>query len=379
MNFHVGLFFTRGVSLRTWDLVGNLEREIAIYSRMVEAGNRVTFFTYGDNTDLEYADRLNNIGICCNAENLALEDYESFLTGIHDKTIEQLDVIKTNQMYGAELALEVADKFYKPLVARCGYMWSQNAIREHGPQSAIAKEALRVEGKVFSGAQKIVVTTLAMRDDVMSRLPSVGKKLAVIPNYVDTALFRPSGVTSRGASVLFVGRIAPEKNIGSLIEAIRDLDVKLTIIGEGKLRPRLQEKYKDLESKIAWEGGVPNSELPDYINRTGVFVLPSLYEGHPKSLIEAMSCGVPVIGCDAPGIREIIIHGQNGLLSPPDAQSLKQAIIMALKDAALAAEIGSNARKFVEKKFSLDGVANIEIPMLSRISELGRMSHPASS
>ncbi len=213
MNFHLGLFFTRGVSLKTWDMVGNLDREIAIYNRMIDAGNEVTFFTYGDERDLKYVDRLPNIRICCNEDDLSLEEYESRLPIIHEKILNRLNVIKTNQSYGAELALRAADKFGKPLIARCGYMWSQNAVREHGAESAIAREAFRVEGKVFSGADRIIVTTAAMRNDVVSRLPESEKKLAVIPNYVDTSLFRPLNFRRPNASIIFVGRIAPEKTL----------------------------------------------------------------------------------------------------------------------------------------------------------------------
>ncbi len=146
----------------------------------------------------------------------------------------------------------------------------------------------------------------------------------------------------------------------------------MRIIGEGKLRPQLQEKFADLASKLTWEGGVPNSELPEFINRAGIFVLPSLYEGHPKSLIEAMACGIPVIGCDSPGIREIISHGKNGLLCSPDANALKRAIKMVLNDSALAENIASNARKFVERNFSLDSIASLEISLISKTCELGR-------
>ena len=52
MKFHLGLFFTRGVSLKTWDMVGNLDREIALYKRIMDDMNHVTFITYGDATDI---------------------------------------------------------------------------------------------------------------------------------------------------------------------------------------------------------------------------------------------------------------------------------------------------------------------------------------
>ncbi|MGC8604107.1 MAG: glycosyltransferase family 4 protein, partial [Desulfomonilaceae bacterium] len=259
MKFHLGLFFTRGVSLKTWDLVGNLDREIALYLRMIKAGTQVTFFTYGDSGDLKYLSQLNGIGICCNEMGLDLEEYESNLSQIHGKAFESLSIIKTNQTYGAEIALDVANKFKKPFIARCGYMWSQNCLREHGVDSPVTLEAFRVENKVFNRADGIVVTTETMRDDVLNRMRVIGAKLMVIPNYVDTDVFRPLKMARKRDTLVFVGRIAPEKNLESLFEAIRPLNVRLLIIGEGRLRPFLQEKYADLDRKLLWEGGVPNS------------------------------------------------------------------------------------------------------------------------
>ena len=113
MSFHLGLFFTRGVSLKTWDMVGNLDREIAIYLRMIAAGNRVTFVTYGDSGDLKYSERLQGIGIACNEQGLDLERYESYLPDIHGKMLQTLDLIKTNQTYGAEIGLGSCQYFRK--------------------------------------------------------------------------------------------------------------------------------------------------------------------------------------------------------------------------------------------------------------------------
>lgn len=360
MNLHLGLFFTRGVSLKTWDMVGNLDREIALYQRIIDDMKSVTFVTYGDATDLEYSDRLNGIRILCNEKGLDVEEYESNLHEIHGQAFKTFDIIKTNQMYGAELALNIAKRFGKPFVARCGYMWSQNCIREHGPDSAITKEALRVEAKIFDQADRIFVTTDAMAKDVLSRIPGVEYKLMVIPNYVDTDVFHPLNLPKEPKTLLFVGRIAPEKNLDALLEAIRPLDVKVRLIGEGRLRPALQEKYADLGERLVWEGGVPNSELPEYINRAQVFILPSLYEGHPKSLIEAMACAVPVIGCDSPGIRSIIRDGYNGFLCDTDPESIRNAILKVLSDKKLAVKTGGTAREFIETLFSLNKLAHLE-------------------
>ncbi len=77
--------------------------------------------------------------------------------------------------------------------------------------------------------------------------------------------------------------------------------MSLTLIGEGRLRPELQRRFSNLDGRVTWEGNVSNSQLPDYFNRAEIFVLLSLYEGHPKTLIEAMACGLPAIGADSRG------------------------------------------------------------------------------
>jgi glycosyltransferase involved in cell wall biosynthesis len=364
MNLRIGLFFTRGVSLKTWDMVGNLDREVAVYRRMIEEMNSVTFVTYGDSSDLSYADRLGGIRILCNEGNLGLEDYESHLHEIHKDQFEEFDIIKTNQMYGAELALAIAKEFGKPFIARCGYMWSKNCLREQGPDSPITKEALRVEARVFDGADSIFVTTHEMAKDVLLRLPWAENKLNVVPNYVDTDVFRPLSVAKEPNTLIFVGRIAPEKNLEALFEAILPLNVRLIVVGEGRLRPRLQEKYAHMGKMIDWEGGVRNSELPEYINRAQAFILPSLYEGHPKSLIEAMACAAAVIGCDSPGIREIITDGQNGLLCGTDAVSIRTAVTKLLADKALADTMARNASEFVQRNCSLDTIAKLELSLI---------------
>jgi len=367
MNIGLVLFFTRGVSLRTWAMIGLLEREVALYLRLLNRGFRVDFVTYGGSSDLEYAEKLPGIRILCNEEDRPWEEYEQRLLELHKDALQHCHVMKTNQSYGAELVLEAATAFAKGFVARCGYMWSQNAEREHGYDSDQAREARRVEHKVFSAADRVIVTTPAMRDDVIRRVPEAASRTAVVPNYVDTDLFRPLDVPRERKSLIFIGRIAPEKNLEALLTAVRSLDVELILIGEGKLRPHLQEKFGSLDGRVTWEGNIPNSRLPEYVNRAGLFILPSRYEGHPKSLLEAMACGVPVIGADSPGIREIIRHGETGYLCGTDAASMQAAISEVIFRPDLAAYMGANARRFIEDEYSLDKIVDLEAALLQEV------------
>lgn len=344
-----------------------LEREIAVYKRLRTRGYNVSFVTYGDRSDLAYADLLGDMEILCNQEGLVPEEYEADLFEIHRDRLAGCTVIKTNQMYGADIALTAARLYRKPLAARCGYMWSLNAAREFGHDSAQASEARRVEAEVFSAADRIVVTTAAMAADVERRIPDVTERIRVIPNYVDTEAFQPKQGAEYSKRILFVGRIAAEKNLDSLLEAVEPLDVELVLIGEGKLRPELQRKYRHLDGRVTWEGNVPNSSLPEYLNASALFVLPSLYEGHPKSLIEAMSCGVPVIGADSPGIREVIDHGHNGYLCGTGPESIREAIVHVLSRLDVRSGLARKAREFVLDRYSLDTIFEMEAAVLEEV------------
>lgn len=368
MNPHLILFFTRGVSLRTWSMVGMLEREIAIYLLLRRQGFDVSFLTYGDRSDMSFARRLQGIRILCNERCLPLEVYERELFSLHSEVLQNGSVIKTNQTYGSDTALAAARTFQKPLVARCGYLWSHNAACEHGYHSPQASEARRVEELVFTEADRVVVTTQSMRDEVTTRIPAAKPKIRVIPNYVDTQMFRPFDSAREANMILFVGRIASEKNLSSLLEAVERLDVKMVLIGEGKLRPELQARFSSTDGRLIWEGNVPNSLLPAYLNRASLFVLPSLYEGHPKVLIEAMACGVPVLGADAPGIREIIRHQATGWLCKTDALSIRSAIEELLARPALCERLGRQAREYVLENYSLTKIGEMEVSLLQEVA-----------
>lgn len=368
MKISLVLFFTRGVSLRTWHMVGMLDREVAVYKRLLDEGFGVDFLTYGGSREREFADRLNGIGILCNDGDLPSQMYEESMLEIHRERLRSAHVMKTNQTYGADAALRAANEFSTAFVARCGYMWSHNAAREHGENSQQAVEARSTEERVFRAADCVVVTTEMMRSDVARRIPEAARKTVVIPNYVDTATFSPRPSPAQTNTIVFVGRIAPEKNLAALLEAIEPLPVRLVLIGEGKLRPELQAQYARLGDKVVWEGNIPNSVLPQYLTSAVAFVLPSFYEGHPKALAEAMACGVPVVGADSTGIREMIRHRETGLLSSTDPGSIRGALEELLADEPLRRRLGGNARAYIQEHYSLDRIIEREISVLEEVA-----------
>lgn len=364
VDLHLTLFFTHSVSLRKWDEAGILPREAALYQRLQEHGVQVSFVTYGDASELQYEERLPGIAILCNRWGLRSGVYDRLLPFLYAQRFRRSTVIKTNQTDGADIALRVARLWRKPLVARCGYMWSKNTARRYGDDSPQARRACQIEAHVFAAAQRIVVTTAEMAADVAQRVPAAAARTQVIPNHVDVELFRPSNGAARDFDIVFVGRLAPPKNVAALLQAVRALPVSVLLIGDGKLRESLQRAAAAMGSRIHWQPRVSNDELPGYLNRAELFVLPSHYEGHPKAMIEAMACGMAVIGADSPGIRGLIRHGETGWMCGTDSASIGAAIQQLLARPSLRAELGRNARQYVLEHFALDRVVEMELALL---------------
>ncbi len=362
-DFHLVLFFTRGVSLQTWERVGMFGREVALYRELQRRGVKVSFITFGDHRDLYYADRIPGIDIYCNRWHLPNAVYERWPLWLHRRVLKNCNIIKTNQTDGADLALGAARKYGKPLVARCGYMWSEFAIRQLGEEDTFVQHVLQIEAEVFAAADQVVVTTPMMATDIAERIPEAAAKTTVIPNYVDAETFAP-GKTKQDIDLIFIGRIAPQKNVEALLEAVQPLDCNLVIVGSGELRADLMAQYGDLGGRLQWIDKVPNDEVPAYLRRAKVFVLPSYYEGHPKTLVEAMACGLPVIGTAVPGIQEIIISGENGWLCGTDAESIRAALQKLLGDADLRAKLGANARAYAVEHYALSKIVDQESALL---------------
>ena len=106
------LFFTRGVSLHTWDKIGMFEREVALYRQLQEYGVQVSFVTYGDAKDLSYANQIPGIRILCNRWRLPTRYYERWVTILHARHLLRADVYKTNLSNRQldKLLIEIANK-----------------------------------------------------------------------------------------------------------------------------------------------------------------------------------------------------------------------------------------------------------------------------
>ncbi len=130
-------------------------------------------------------------------------------------------------------------------------------------------------------------------------------------------------------------------------------DAQFLIVGEGPLRPSLEQLSRELGLARCRFTGF-RADIPNLLWLMDVFALPSILEGLPQVLLEALAAARPVVATRIDGITEVIQHGTTGLLVPPqDPTALADAIILLLKDQGLARRLGEAGRKLAEERFAL--------------------------
>jgi glycosyltransferase involved in cell wall biosynthesis len=177
-------------------------------------------------------------------------------------------------------------------------------------------------------------------------------------------------------TVVYIGRLVKEKDPLTLIEAfslLRQLvpDTRLIMIGQGYLRAKVQRKIatSGVKDHIQLISGA--NDVRPFLRQGWLLVLPSISEGFPQVIIEAMACGLPVVATDVGGAQEIIEHGVNGLLvQPRSPELLAQSMACLLSDLEMRNSMGRMAREIVTQRFSLQNVVKMtEQIILGAIAE----------
>ena len=366
----IALFFSHGTTLATWKKQGLLEREVSYYRNLVcQTRDKITFITY-DNPTPELDDLtqlLKPIDVLCNRRGIHYRLFGLLAPFIHYKSLKRCSLFKTNQISGSWTGLIAKTIFRKPLIVRCGFIWSRNVARQNSSVLR-TQAALILEGFVLRRADLIFVATEDDRRYLLQKHRVLPKKVTLLPNPIDTELFRPiPDVEKEKGLIAFVGRLEPEKNLDLLVRAVlRTPEARLILVGEGSQETALRVITAG-SNQVKFCGTMPNGELPELLNRAEVFVLPSQYEGSPKALLEAMACELPVIGTNVSGIRDVIQHGENGLLCTESEEGIAAAIRTLLADQALRSQLAYQARLFVTGHHSQESIYTKEARMLTQL------------
>ncbi len=172
---------------------------------------------------------------------------------------------------------------------------------------------------------------------------------------------RELGLDPEGPIVGTIGRLVYQKAQDVFLQAaplvIKAVpDAQFLIVGEGPLRPALEQLTAELGLRTCCFAGF-RAEIPNLLLLMDIFALPSILEGFPQVLLEAMATARPIVATRIDGVTEVIQHDTTGLLVPPrDPGALASAITSLLKDQGLARRLAVAGRKLVEERFAMSRV-----------------------
>lgn len=197
-------------------------------------------------------------------------------------------------------------------------------------------------------------------------------RVPVIYNGIDLSRCVPktSYETGETVTILHVGRFDVPKNHAGLLEAFRLLrethpECRLWLVGDGDLRPDMEAlaREKGIGDFVEFCG--MQSNVYPYLYDADIFTLPSVYEGNPMTVIEAMGTGLPIVASRVGGIPDMISDGESGLLVEPEPQSICDGLSRLVEDGALRQRLGETARRN-SQRFSAEHMARDYISCYSK-------------
>jgi len=269
--------------------------------------------------------------------------------------------------YSTDISCFYAKKYKIPfLLTVYGYQFSSLLMK-------LAKKIYdKVIGRVlFKNAHKIFFSSETQKNEILRIMKhtNLEDKMILQENSIRIDDYKDISIdqdlvhkykVNNELILLTVVRLLPRKGIKYLIYALHKIkddfnmqNTRLIIVGPdcGELANiKKLIRTLDLESKVIFAGPVAPQKIKDFLGICDIFILPSLYEGLPLALLEAMAAGKPVIFTDLFCTKRIITNGENGLLvSPADADSLAEAIARLAKDKKLRKHLGDNAGRSVKR------------------------------
>lgn len=264
------------------------------------------------------------------------------------------------------------------------------------------------EKTAYEGAAGLVAVSRAMREDILRSYPNVDPdKVEVIHNGIDLdawkrpdsldeaeEYFRSYGLDPERPTVIFVGRITRQKGVPHFLRAVAQLPEEIQVIlcaGRpdtkeiaDEVRGLVEDLQKDRDGIVWIEEHLSHEKMVFLQSMSTTFVTPSVYEPLGIVNLEAMACGLPVVGSDTGGIPDCIVHDETGLLVPIDQvddgtgtpkdperfeADLAAALTEVCSDQELAARMGAAGRKRVEEHFSWESIAVKTMDFYTRVLE----------
>ena len=228
----------------------------------------------------------------------------------------------------------------------------------------------RLERRSFARADHLCAVSAYVGETTRRLLDLGDRPIPVLPNGVDTTVFRPPPEPGEPHRIAFAGTVCEKKGIRQLVQAMPAVlahhpDAHLDVAGRdwvdehGSFRARLEaELDPDAAAHVRFLGPVDHDDLPGLLGRAAVLAYPSHMEAMPLAWLEGLAMGRAVLAGDIGPAPEVVEHGVTGVLCDPhDPAAIARALIDLLDDPGLRARLGRAARRRAVERFSIDALA----------------------
>lgn len=356
-------FFTFDYSLKTIENSGSLDREIEYFKYLNKTfGYTFLLVTYGDNseknllTEYDFIDILPIYSLFNKNKYKIIRYLSSFLYPFKlKKCTGDFDLIKQNQLLGSWVAIIFKIITKKKLFIRTGYDMYTFSKQEKKPRYIICLYYLLTKFSLIFAD----LYTVSNNED-KNLLSKINKKRSIelIPNWVENLNY--TDFNSRNDNkIICVGRLEYQKNYFYLLNSLSNTNIEVDIYGDGSLLNELKALSSDLNLKVNFQGTLNYKELKNIYQKYKIFVSTSLFEGNPKSTLEAMSAGcVPVVS-EIPNNIEIIKKNETGVLFSFEDQ-LGELLKNLFKESENLANMSYECHKGIIQSNNIDVVASSE-------------------
>jgi 1,2-diacylglycerol 3-alpha-glucosyltransferase len=349
-----------------------------------ELGHEVYVFTFGDVDQPDEDPRV------IRSPGLPLANTGFYLSlryrAVAKKLLQSMDVVHVHHPFlSGRLALIYGTRKNIPVVFTNHTRYDLYAqARLPFMPTEVSQSLLQSYMPDFCNAVDLVISPSRGMERIL-RQYGVESHIEVVPNGANLKPFQKAKPLSRSefgfsksdVLLVYMGRVAPEKNIEFLLQAFAGVartipNVHLLILGGGQKEH--EEKLKPLpaelgiEERVRFMGMIPYDQLPSYLAMCDVFVTASVTEVHPFSVIEAMATGLPIVGIDSPGVGDSVEDGATGMLSTDDIASFTAKLTYLCLNKSLQKKMGAAALKASEQ-FSIDRTTKIMLRHYNRLTQ----------
>ena len=370
---HIVFFMTYGYSLKSWHEAGQLSREMKYFKEYL--GNNedinISLITYGEISDIELFDEFKQISVIPaysllkKSNNKYLNFIKSFyLPFLIKRKIKnkKIEYIRQNQLLGSWVSIIFKLITKSKLITRTGY--DMYTFSKYEKKSIVKRILLLLLTQITVLFSNLYTVSSKADQKLLKKFAFSKNKIDLVPNWVNSGNYVP--IKDRGDKLICVGRLESQKNFKKIINDFSNSKYEIDIFGGGTQKNNLIELSEIKNTKANFLGIRDNNQLLNQYSEYKFYLSSSLFEGNPKTVLEAMSAGCIVIANENKNIKEIIEHGVNGFLLKNKENSYLVLLENIIKNFDLN-KISNNAINFVKSNNDLTKIVQHEIKSMQKL------------